>query len=151
MFTLIITIIAIALVTVTVLTTVWYGGTAFSKGRTDAAAARAVSEGQQIAGAYTLSQNQSDPFVVDELSDLVTGSYLASVPASWSFVAGTPASGSNPAIPAKAAFTLTDAAKVEICTKVNARAGLTAATVAAADIKNFGCDTTDNKVYFALQ
>lgn len=54
MFSLIITIVAIALVAALALATIYYGGTAFNKGATAADAARAISQGQQIQGAMDL-------------------------------------------------------------------------------------------------
>lgn len=54
MFSLIITIVAIALVAALALATIYYGGTAFNKGAATAAATRAISQGQQIQGAMDL-------------------------------------------------------------------------------------------------
>lgn len=54
MFSLIITIVAIALVAALALATIYYGGAAFNKGVATATATRAISQGQQIQGAMDL-------------------------------------------------------------------------------------------------
>lgn len=86
MFTLIITIIAIALVTVTILTTVWYGGSSFSKGRAKAEAAQALSESQQIVGAINLYNIREGtwPTNLQTLTQPAADKsiYLTSIPAS---------------------------------------------------------------------
>lgn len=50
MFSLIITIVAIALVAALALATLYYGGAAFQKSTIEAQATRAITHGQQIQG-----------------------------------------------------------------------------------------------------
>ena len=57
MFSLIITIISIALVAALALATLYYGGSAFSQGSAKANAASIIEQAQQIAGANTLFAN----------------------------------------------------------------------------------------------
>jgi hypothetical protein len=87
MFSLIITIISIALVAALALATLYYGGSAFNKGAAGAVAARLINEGQQINGAVALYQADvgagSTAVVATTLADLVTAGYLSSVPADF--------------------------------------------------------------------
>jgi len=82
MFSLIITVISIALVAALAVASVYYGGPALSKGTSRAAAATVVSQGQQISGAATM-QSSDSAVDVDDLtsgSNLITGKYLTSIP-----------------------------------------------------------------------
>jgi hypothetical protein len=84
MFSLIITIISIALVAALALATIYYGGSAFSAGSAKAQLATAVSQAQQIAGAMTLAISDGNaiaptatvPFVLAGL----TPNYLTQIP-----------------------------------------------------------------------
>lgn len=81
MFSLIITIIAIALVIGLTVSTLFYGGTAFTQNSAKSLAAALVSQGQQIAGANTLYGNdKGGAFAGTDPTALVTASYLAAVP-----------------------------------------------------------------------
>jgi len=114
MFSLIITIISIALVAALALATLYYGGDAFNKGRAGADASKLINEGQQINGAVALAK--ADNAVRGTIADLQAGQYLASVPSS--FLATTPTVTS-----AQTAATVS----AEVCIEVNKRAtGLTA-------------------------
>lgn len=85
MFSLIITIISIALVVALVAATMYYGGSALNKGTETADAAGLVSGAQQIVAAVTLHQSLEGS-VPANVAALVTAKYLSSVPAT---VAGT--------------------------------------------------------------
>lgn len=80
MFSLIVTIIAIALVAALALATIYYGGTAFTFGGARAAAAKVVNEGQQIQGALELYKSDNNGSLPTTIDDLVTGTYLSSLP-----------------------------------------------------------------------
>ena len=56
MFSLIITIISIALVAALALATLYYGGNAFNKGSAEANASKIINEGQQVNGAVQLAR-----------------------------------------------------------------------------------------------
>lgn len=99
MFSLIITIISIALVAALAVASVYYGGQAFSQGTAKANASTLVSQAQQIAGANTLYANDHNGSFV--AAGAVTGSaltpdYLSSAPvakadlvdAQWQVAAG---------------------------------------------------------------
>lgn len=79
MFSLIITIISIALVAALAVATIYYGGSAFTQGTAKANAAALVSAGQQINGALTLSANDNGGVRADATS-LVTDQYMSAVP-----------------------------------------------------------------------
>lgn len=83
MFSLIITIIAIALVAALALATLYYGSDAFNKGSEVAVASSVLNTGQQIAGAYQLQQatKTSNSAGSDiSLANLISDKYLQSIP-----------------------------------------------------------------------
>jgi len=147
MFSLIITIISIALVAALALATIYYGGNAFNKGSAEAKASQLINEGQQINGAIAMAKADvasgtlaTAPGTVAALSP----SYLAQVPAGWS----------------GAAVITTDTGVVEtgntvsgkICDAVNLKAGIATrpANAAAAADKVYGCTGTGeaNTVFY---
>jgi len=82
MFSLIITIIAIALVALLAIATIMYGGTAMQKGGSQAKATRILNEGQQMKGALTLYRADTGD-TASSLDDLVSATYLKTVPQGW--------------------------------------------------------------------
>lgn len=80
MFSLIITIISIALVAALAVASVYYGGNAFSQGTAKANASALVAQAQQIAAANTLYANDNSGVLAADTATLKTGGYLASVP-----------------------------------------------------------------------
>jgi type II secretory pathway pseudopilin PulG len=80
MFSLIITIISIALVAALAVATIYYGGPAFQNNGTRAAAVKVVNAGQQINGAVEMYKAQKGD-VPATLDDLVTSNLLKSIPA----------------------------------------------------------------------
>lgn len=128
MFSLIITIISIALVTALALATIYYGGSAFRQGGDAAAAARLINEGQQLSGAAAVF-NAAEVTPMAALSDLTTAKadgtkYLASAPAGWTLDVATKS------------FQVANVKDV-ICGKVNEKAGSTPADIAS--VSNYGC------------
>lgn len=87
MFSLIITIIAIALVAALALASIYYGGSAWNQGKDKASAARYINEAQQISAAvdlYRANNAGAYPSVVEDLVD----QYLKTLPEGpWSFSA----------------------------------------------------------------
>lgn len=132
MFSLIITIISIALVAALALATIYYGGDAFTKGGDAAKAAQFINEGQQLQGALTLRTVQEPTAValVDGSVGTQLAGYLAQAPANWA-VDGS-------------AFTVV-AGSPSVCAEVNAKSGHTASDVA--NVAAALAATTD-KVYF---
>ena len=128
MFSLIITIISIALVAALALATIYYGGTAFNRGTAEAKASQLINEGQQINAAVALAKADidRDGYTSTVTADVLTNGlvesngttrapgakpYLAQIPAGWSLsVAGsstgptqvvvgvTPVGGPTPAV-----------------------------------------------------
>lgn len=91
MFSLIISIIAIALVAVLAIATLWYGTSAYIDQRVEAGAAQIINESEQIEGAilaYNV-ENGHPPTICDEVNDsncteslqeLIDAGYLKSAP-----------------------------------------------------------------------
>lgn len=142
MFSLIITIISIALVALLALATLYYGGDAFNRGSAGAQAARLINEGQQVNGAvaiYKADRAAGNTAAATTLSDLVPA-YLSQLPSSFNG-ATTLASGM---------VTITSMAD-DVCTEVNKRAGHDpAGPIVTAGQKPgvFGCNTADKVFYY---
>lgn len=113
MFSLIITIISIALVAVLALASIYYGGSAVGQGSDSARASQLINEGQQLQGLAAMSTAQGN--TVTSVQDLVDEDYLSQAILPWDV------SGAAFVRPAAAAdeATLTDAA----CVLVNERSG----------------------------
>lgn len=79
MFSLIITIISIALVVALVAATMYHGGDVLSEGRSEADAAGLVAGAQQITGAAAMHLALEGQAAAD-IDALVTAKYLSSVP-----------------------------------------------------------------------
>lgn len=146
MFSLIITIISIALVAALALATIYYGGNAFNKGSAEAKASQLINEGQQINGAVAMykadaaAASVAGGTVFTGISTLsaLSPSYLAQVPAGWT---GTAADGQA----------VSAAVSTEVCEAVNKKAGMAdPATVVAGDLagKVYGCVTGELKVTY---
>jgi len=82
MFSLIITIISIALVAALAVATIYYGGSAFTQGSSKALASTLVSQAQQVAAAEVLYANDhAGAFDTSAgLTNLTAGGYLTAVP-----------------------------------------------------------------------
>ncbi len=87
MFSLVITIISIALVAVLALATLYYGGSAFTSGGDAAQAAQALNTMQQIQGADTLYKAATGAGATS-IGELVAADYLRAVPGSLALVEG---------------------------------------------------------------
>ena len=141
MFSLIITIISIALVAALALATIYYGGNAFNKGSAEAKASQLINEGQQINGAVAMFNADSvsgadlkgTTFAAsDDIANL-SPTYLAQTPAGWTGTA------------TKAMATVTGV-KGAVCDAVNAKAGI--ASRAADEATAFGATgPAKGKVY----
>ena len=134
MFSLIISIISIALVASLALASIYYGGAAFNKGTTDADASTIINQGQQIQAAVTLSD--VDRTVVANLAGLVTGNYLQEVPSFEKLTWGEP--------DVNGYSVLSGDVNQDVCNALNVKAGVgTESTPVAntADNGIFGCAT----------
>lgn len=151
MFSLIITIISIALVAALALATLYYGGSAFNKGSAGAEASKLINEGQQVNGANAIYNAESGSVTtpITTVTGLVTGTYLAQVPASFA----------GDAVLADG-YVSKVIADGKICTEVNKRAGVDAGAtppvVAPGTLGDvvasnfvFGC-TLDNNFFYKL-
>lgn len=88
MFSLVITIISIALVAALALATIYYGSTAYTEARERAEAAQVINEGAQIDAATTMFANQKGQ-APHSLQELVSSNYLKALPSGeWQVVEG---------------------------------------------------------------
>jgi len=124
MFSLIITIIAIALVAALAVSSIYYGGSAFNKGTAAADAATIVNGAQQVNAAIALSTVDGNT-----THDLVADGYLTSMPAGLS-LNGTSIEGT--------------VANVTVCNEINDMAGLAAKPVDATGVTSYGCFGADD-------
>jgi len=141
MFSLIITIISIALVALLALATLYYGGNAFNRGSAGAQAARLINEGQQVNGAvalYKADRAAGNTSAAEKLSDLVSA-YMSQVPSSFN--------GNTKLADNKVTV---ENMNTEVCNEVNKRAGHAAADVDNTDEEPgvFGCNTADKVFYY---
>ena len=123
MFSLIITIISIALVAALAVATIYYGGSAFSSGSAKAVAATIVSNAQQVTGANVLYANDNSGAYASSIATLVP-TYLASQPV-------PPANGASAyAVSSSNVFTAT-VANQQVCAAIDATVGITSIPTAA--------------------
>ncbi len=138
MFSLIISIIAIALAAVLLLTSAFYGGDALTEGTVKAEAAALANEAQQVAASYDLFKAERFGVAPTAVADLQTEGYLKQVPRGWTLV-DVDANGSFDEV--QEVGTVSDA----VCTQVNENSALS-----GSDLR---CDTvaTDaNTVAFPI-
>lgn len=154
MFSLIITIISIALVAALALATLYFGGDAFNQGSAKAAAATVVNQAQQINGANTLYYLDNQAYATNVDTQLVDGDYLASEPNPGNI------SGSDYVVGANGVISL-EGLSSAVCDAINKQAGngvnvLTGDTTADADndgmpdalaSAQFGCVTADQTAH----
>ena len=114
MFSLIVTIIGLALVSLLALATIHYGGEVFSQGSSAASAARLLNEAQQLQAANVMYRAnaalESPSSAVTTLQGLVSAGYLSEVPAAF-----------TPLSPLSAPLTVNTTS--EVCAEVNKRIG----------------------------
>lgn len=168
MFSLIITIISIALVAALALATLYYGGSAFNKGSAGATAARLINEGQQLNGAIQVLRadiasnsvatgagaNLEDAanHATAKVSDLASA-YVSQVPSAWdvdtSLGLGSTARG---VLTLKAGAGGADLVTQAVCEEINKRAGHPAAGPADNTVGVYGCvnPTTAPAFYYAF-
>lgn len=127
MFSLIITIISIALVAALALATLYYGGSSWTRGNAAATAATVTNQGQQIRGAMELYYADHSAYPAS-LQDLVTGEYLKTIPVppamaalESGLVAPALAAGETWALLAggQPAFMVQDAIPQDVCQELN--------------------------------
>lgn len=141
MFSLIITIISIALVAALALATIYYGGAAFSEGGDAARAAQLINEGQQLQGANTLRRVQTPG--TDNVATITTlvPQFLAQQPTGWDVVTE--------------GFSV-DSGNAKVCEEVGKKANIADADAATAGYQGpatlpagnvFGCLADGSVVY----
>ena len=130
MFSLIITVISIALISLIALATLYFGGDSFNEGSAKAAAATVVNQASQISGANTLHYLDEQAYAADTAA-LVTGDYLASTPNPGKISADSYVLGGA----TDSTISLTGV-NVALCEAVNTQAGVTV------DLTAISVDTT---------
>lgn len=129
MFSLIITVISIALVAALALATLYYGGSAFNKGAAKADAAKILLQGQQLIGASELFKAGENRWPAN-MAELQSSKYITSVPqakaAVQSAVELANAAGTEWTMPkAKTPmFLLSNVASLDVCGYVNQQGSL---------------------------
>ena len=150
MFSLIITIISIALVAALALATLYFGGDAFNQGSAKASAATVVNQAQQISGANTLYF--LDKQVYGEVVNLTAdGKYLASAPNPGALEGGADPKPGYKVDTATGAITLALASQA-VCDAINEQAGVVGPLSAPAATSQFSCYThTTNGLTFEFK
>lgn len=126
MFSLIITIISIALVAALALATLYYGGSAFNRGSAGATASQLINEGQQLNGAVSIAKADIAAGVNTQanlVSELVDFKYLSQLPASFSGSATVDFI--TPVSPATSVTVTKADIGIDVCKEVEKRAGRT--------------------------
>lgn len=144
MFSLIISIISIALVAALAAATVYFGGAAFNKGSAGADASTFINAGQQVAGAFTLAA--ADGHTAETVANLNAGIdgdvYLAQIPS----YKGTSIDGLSEKNANYVAVKVSD----QVCEEIVKRAVGPTATVGAAQTFTpanlFGCQLASDAV-----
>lgn len=140
MFSLIITVISIALVAALALATIYYGGSAFNKGSDGAKAAQLINEGQQVNAAIAMANAESASLgtSVNTLAGLIAaqGAVGGSV-----YLAQTPQSFTGTQATAGQVESTTTAA---VCKEVQKRAIGVDTAITAEGAQLFGCKTAGN-------
>lgn len=130
MFSLIITIISIALVAALALATLYYGADAFSQGRVKAEAAKIRVQGQQIQAAADLFRFRMGRYP-NQVAELVSADYLKSIPVAQAAALQSALAADMPWVMPLAAtpvFMLTEVDE-QVCAEVNQQTGASTATV----------------------
>ncbi len=155
MFSLIITIISIALVAALALATIYYGGSSFNRGSAEAKASQLINEGQQINGAVAMAKADFASGSLTAEVATVAGlapNYLAQVPASWD--SATNVTAKTGVLTTKSAVAANDDVSVDVCKEIEKKAtGVLPETLptAATAGQAYGCfddATNGNTVFF---
>jgi hypothetical protein len=134
-FSLIITIISIALVAALAVAGVFFGGSAFTSGTAKANAATVVNQAQQITGANALYANDNAGAFATTSSALQSGGYLSSIPTPAVVVS----TGSYDVSAANFVTLDLAATATEVCRQVNKSIGLAATIPTTQPATQYGC------------
>ena len=146
MFSLIITVISIALVAALAVSTLYFGGDAFNAGSDKAKAATIVNQAQQIDGANTIFRLDTGALASDLADDLVP-EYLASTPQVNDNI-----SSNSYSLAADGTITL-DTVTATVCDEVNAQVGVdeevaySSESELAAQGVQYGCTANEQFIF----
>ena len=147
MFSLIISIIAIALVAALALASIYYGGEAFNKGTTDADASTIINQGQQIQAAITMAdidRNENVTALADLVDDGNGNNYLQEVPTFQSLTWGAPGA-------AVAGYSdLSGSVNADVCIALNEKVGAADPEAVTAQTGVFGCINGTNTPFYRV-
>jgi len=140
MFSLIISVMAVALVVLLAAATMYYGSDTATEGKKQANAAALINQAQQVAGAVDLYIADNPSGSLSNIEDLQP-QYISSVPEGWNI-----SSASLPSIPGYVAYPIQgdNVKKLSLCEEVNKKLGITTSIPQCSAIAaNFvGCCTT---------
>ena len=127
MFSLIITIISIALVAALAVSTLYFGGDSFNRGTAQASAATMVNQASQIAGANTLYAVDNGGTYADVMSDLTEAnpSYLAAAPRNTDMDGDWSLDGPDSSLITASI----EKSRVSVCQEINRQAGIASENV----------------------
>jgi len=122
MFSLIITIISVALVAALALATLYYGGAAFNQGRADAEASKIINQGQQVLAAADLYYANHGTWPT--VAKMVEDGYLKSAPQAQAPAVGNAMAADTPWVQVTADLPvyLLEGVQVDTCRAVNKHA-----------------------------
>lgn len=156
MFSLIITIISIALVAALAIASVYYGGDAFTQGTAKANAATVVAQAQQVSAANTLYKNDNGGANAANVAALVSGNYLQAAPVMPAAVGPN-----NLEIDSTNGLVGAEITNSAVCTQINAQLGVSttpsfnSTSQQPIDVitQQYGCaqDTTDGSLHFVYK
>lgn len=120
MFSLIISVIAIALVVLLTAATFYYGGDAMTDGKKQADAAGLINQAQQISAAFDLYLADNPSASSANIADLAP-QYLTSVPEGW-----ITSSEAMPSVSGYVAYPIPgdEPSKIKVCEDLNKRMGI---------------------------
>lgn len=152
MYSLMISIISIALISAMALSSIYYGGASLNKGTTDADVAAIINQGQQIQGAITMANIDRNATAVS-LATLVSEEYLQEAPTfdntAWGAV-GAVGTGTDAVATAGYSYI---AVGDSVCHALNIKAGVAdtdGVTVLTAPAGLFGCITTSDEAFYKV-
>lgn len=133
MFSLIISIIAIALVAAIALASIYYGGEAFQTGTVDAAASTVVNQGQQVQAAVQMASLDKS-VTISTAKDLVDSNFLKEIPKF---------DGNSWVLDLSNGVAKVVVSSVEICDEIIDKNDTSASIGTAAGKETFGCYSDD--------
>lgn len=152
MYSLIISIISIALISSLTLTGAYYSGSTIMSNTLNSDINHIVNQGNQIASAISISRIDRNKNVND-INDLVTEGYLEMVPTFYTLSWLTPGTSSTNLITGKTGYSfLSDSVSIDLCNKISEKAEQIKYGTGQYDVRtlegSLGCITATNEVFY---